>query len=218
MILFFDLDGPIIDVSLRYKILHRDLLERMGVTPMAPDFYWQRKCRRYTEAAILQEIGASELEPLYSRLRLELIEEDDYLKHDCLWPWTIPVLTTLATWQPLALVTVRSNRDALERQLTRLDLRRFFRIVLSEPAGDCVDKQKADMIRGYFVQESLPTRGHWIIGDTEADIGAGQLLGFTTVGICCGIRNKEFLSVMNPTHMLCDIRPLPDLVLGKDKV
>ena len=40
MIIFFDLDGPLLDVSQRYQNLHRDLLYGMGVTPLAPDTYW----------------------------------------------------------------------------------------------------------------------------------------------------------------------------------
>src|SRR5687768_14996422 len=112
MLLFFDLDGPLIDVSERYQILHRNLLEEMGVTPLAPAMYWQRKRKRFPEVTILKELGASEFEPLYSRRRLELIEADSYLAHDRLWPWTIPVLTTLAAHYALILVTVRSNREA----------------------------------------------------------------------------------------------------------
>src|SRR5262249_19700782 len=143
MIIFFDLDGPLLDVSERYQILHRDLLEGMGATPLAPDVYWQRKRQRYPESAILEELGVCELEPSYSRRRAEFIETDSYLAHDRLWPWTLPVLTTLTFHYALVLVTVRSKPEALERQLTHLNLRRFFKAVLSEPATDPVDAQKA---------------------------------------------------------------------------
>jgi phosphoglycolate phosphatase len=216
MIIFFDLDGPLLDVSERYQILHRDLLEGMGATPLAPNVYWQCKRRRSPEAAILQKVGASELEPLYSRRRLELIETDSYLAYDRLWPWTNPVLTVLAARYALVLVTVRSRREALERQLTRLNLRRFFKAVLTEPAADPVDAQKSRLIRDYVSQQALPARGSWIIGDTEADIGAGQALGLTTVAVRCGIRDDEQLARMNPTYLIDDIRALPDLMARKD--
>jgi phosphoglycolate phosphatase len=215
MVIFFDLDGPLLDVSERYQILHRDLLEGMGVTPLAPNVYWQRKRQRCPEAAILKELRVSELEPLYSGRRLELIETDTYLAHDRLWPWTSSVLTTLTARYALILVTVRSKRDALERQLTRLSLRRFFRAVLSEPATDAVDAQKSRLIRHYLSQQHRPTSGSWIIGDTEADIGAGRLLGLTTVAVRCGIRDDEQLARMNPTYLIDDIRTLPDLILRK---
>jgi phosphoglycolate phosphatase-like HAD superfamily hydrolase len=215
MIIFFDLDGPLLDVSERYQILHRDLLEAMGAAPLAPHVYWQRKRWRCPEAAILAALGVSELEPSYSRQRLELIETDSYLAHDRLWPWTRPVLTTLTARYTLVLVTVRSNREALERQLTRVDLRRFFKAVLSEPATDPVDAQKSRLIRHYLSEQDLPSRESWIIGDTEADIGAGRLLELTTVAVRCGIRDEEWLARMNPTYLIDDIRALPTLMSRK---
>ena len=217
MILFFDLDGPLLDVSQRYSILHRDLLERLGVSALSPEVYWQRKRQRCSEAAMLKELGASELEPFYTFRRLELIETESYMAHDHVWPWTISILSDLVACYPLILVTTRSKREALERQLTRLGLRRFFNAVLSEPASDPVDGQKARLIQDYLAGQRLPTRGHWVIGDTEADIGAGHLLGFITVGVRCGIRDDEHLVKMKPTYLIDDIRALPDLVLRKDE-
>ena len=218
MIIFFDLDGPLLDVAPRYKILHRNLLEGTGVTAMDSELYWERKRNRETEAAILEEIGASDIQPLYSSRRLNLIEQDGYLEHDCPWLWTDCVLGTIAAYYPLVLVTVRSNTEALHRQLARLNLRHFFDAVLSEAAVDPVDEQKARLIRDYLSQQSLPERGHWIIGDTEADIGAGQLLGLITVAVCCGIRDREHLAKLNPIYLIEDIRSLPALILGKGQV
>src|SRR5687767_3709857 len=123
--LFFDLDGPLVDVAQRYQTLHCDLLKESTVLPLDPGIYWQYKRQRWPEAAILKQLGASAIEPLYTRRRLELIETDAYLDIDQRWPWTALVLTVLARWYPLILVTLRSNRDALKRQLARLDLNRF---------------------------------------------------------------------------------------------
>jgi phosphoglycolate phosphatase-like HAD superfamily hydrolase len=111
---------------------------------------------------------------------------------------------------------VRSNREALERQLTRLKLRHFFKAVLTEPAADPADAQKARLIRRYGAQQDLLTYGSWIIGDTEADIGAGQLLGLTTVAVRCGIRDDGQLARMNPSYLIDDIRTLPDLISQRE--
>jgi phosphoglycolate phosphatase len=216
MIIFFDLDGPLLDVSERYQVLHRDVLEAMGVMPLAPAVYWQRKRQRCPEVAILRELGVAALEPAYNRRRLELIETDGYLAHDRLWPWTRPVLTTLAARYALVLVTVRSKREALERQLAHFEIRRFFQAVLSEPAADPVDAQKARLIRHYLSEQPLSNQRAWIIGDTEADIGAGRLLGLTTVAVRCGIRSDEQLARLHPTYLIDDIRALPDLMSRPD--
>ena len=46
MILFFDLDGPLLDVSHRYVALHHDLLYAHGWTGMEARRYWAGKRAR----------------------------------------------------------------------------------------------------------------------------------------------------------------------------
>ena len=55
MILFFDLDGPILDVSHRYVRLHQDLLRPHGHAGMDPAVYWARKRARRSEDDVLAE-------------------------------------------------------------------------------------------------------------------------------------------------------------------
>src|SRR5262245_4474191 len=101
MIIFIDLDGPILDVSPRYVALHRDLLRALGARGMAGDLYWRRKRARIPEERILEELGASEHIADYLRRRLELIETRDYLVHDRCWPWAESTLSGLSTQGPL---------------------------------------------------------------------------------------------------------------------
>jgi len=48
-----------------------------------------------------------------------------------------------------------------------------------------------------------------MVGDTEADIGAGKLTGLRTAAVLSGIRNREFLLQAQPDSLLNDIRELP---------
>jgi phosphoglycolate phosphatase-like HAD superfamily hydrolase len=148
----------------------------------------------------------------YSRLRLEWIETPQYLIHDRPWPWTHTVLSRLSAAHPLVLVTARSRRKFLWEQLAHLQLDAFFHEVLSTPAGRHVDQQKAALIRDYLERHKLPTHRHWMIGDTEADIGAGRRLGLRVAAILSGIRNRELLLRTNPDCLLNDIRELPWIV------
>jgi phosphoglycolate phosphatase len=208
MILFFDLDGPLLDVSPRYIALHRALLGESG---MAGPAYWERKRAACPEEAILVEIGALDRPP-YLRRRLELIETAEYLAFDRPWPWAHAILTRLSAAHPLVLVTARSRRPLLLEQLDRLGLAHFFHEVLSTAAGRRVDEQKAALMRDYLDRHGLPHEGHAIIGDTEADIGAGRLLGLRTVAVLSGIRNRELLLRAEPDYLLDDIRELPLIV------
>jgi phosphoglycolate phosphatase-like HAD superfamily hydrolase len=209
MTLFLDLDGPLLDVAPRYVALHHHLLAEAGRTGLPRELYWRRKRARVTEERILQELGASEHAPWYLRRRKELIESPEFLAYDRGWPWVEQALTDLAGLCELVLVTVRSHRAALLAELERLGLVRFFREVLSVPAEERVDQQKAGLITDYLLRHhQRPQRGG-MVGDTEADIGAGRLAGLFTVGVLCGIRDRMHLAGACPGLLLDDIRGLP---------
>lgn len=209
--LFFDLDGPLLDVSARYAALHRDLLRAVGLRGMTADRYWERKRARVPEEEILRELGVLNRAPDYLRQRLDRVESPDYLVLDRPWPWTHEVLGHLARRYPLVLVTVRSNHLLLLEQLDRLDLVAFFHEVLSEPARRGVDKQKARLVIKYLRRHQRPAEG-WMVGDTEADVGAGQIVGLRTAAVRTGIRSDELLQLAAPDHVLNDIRELPALL------
>jgi phosphoglycolate phosphatase len=163
------------------------------------------------EEEILRELGAIGQAPNYLRQRLDRVETSDYLVLDRPWPWTHEVLARLASRYPLVLVTARSSRLLLLEQLDRLELMAFFHEVLSEPARRGVDKQKARLISDYLRRHERPADG-WMIGDTEADISAGQLVGLRTAAVQTGIRTPELLQQASPDNLLKDIREVPVLL------
>jgi phosphoglycolate phosphatase len=209
--IFFDLDGPLLDVSARYASLHRDLLGAVGLRGMTADRYWERKRSRVPEEEILRELGVLSQAPDYLRQRLDRVESPEYLMLDRPWPWTHEILGLLARRYPLVLVTARSSHLLLLEQLDRLDLIAFFHEVLSEPARRGVDKQKARLIGNYLRRHERPADG-WMTGDTEADVGAGHLVGLRTAAVRTGIRTAELLQLASPDYMINDIRELPALL------
>jgi phosphoglycolate phosphatase len=210
-VLFFDLDGPLLDVSARYAALHRDLLAEAGLQGLPAGTYWQRKRALRPEESILAEVGASAHAAWYAPRRLERIETPPYLAHDRPWPWAHAVLRRLSG-RPLVLVTARACRALLLEQLERLKLTPFFDEVLSEPAGRRVDEQKAALIRDYLARHDRTPAGGWMVGDTEADVGAGRLVGLRTAAVLSGIRSRELLLRAGPDCLLDDIRELPLIV------
>jgi phosphoglycolate phosphatase len=212
MILFFDLDGPILDVSHRYVLLHQTLLLPHGHGGMDPAKYWDRKRARRSEDDILAELGVGHLSGIYGPERLRLIETAEWLTHDRCWPWSLECLGELAKRATLVMVTARADRAALLVQLDALGLRPEFHEILSEPGGDRVDLQKAALIADYLKRHELDADGSWMIGDTEADIGAGKHVGLRTAGVLTGIRDAKHLRRAKPDHLLDDIRGLAELV------
>jgi phosphoglycolate phosphatase-like HAD superfamily hydrolase len=210
-IVFFDLDGPLLDVSGRYVALHQEILSELGLRGLPGPTYWQRKRARCPEEAILAEVGATACAHAYVRCRLALIETPEYLAHDRTWPWTHNTLALLSAARPLVLVTARANRPLLLEQLDKLRLAPFFHEVLSTPAGKRVDEQKAALIRDYLARHGHVRGNHWMVGDTEADVGAGRLTGLRTAAVLSGIRDREFLIRAEPDCLLNDIRELTSL-------
>jgi len=212
MILFFDLDGPLLDVSPRYHALHRDLADECGFAAMDPDRYWAAKRARRSEEEILAELGASNAHPRYAASRLDRIETPRYVQHDRCWPWAIECLTTLGRHVGLVMVTARAQRDLLMEQLDALDLRRHFEAILSEAGGDRVDLQKSALIRAYLERRGLAPEGHWMIGDTEADVFAGRHAGIRTIAVLSGIRDETHLRRAEPDFLVPDIRVVPTML------
>lgn len=212
MILFFDLDGPLLDVSPRYIALHRDLADECGFVPMESDRYWDAKRARWSEEEILAAIGASQAHPRYAAARLERIETPRYLQHDRRWPWAIECLAQLGRHAGLVMVTARARRDRLLEQLDALDLRRHFDAILSEAGGDRVDLQKSALIRDYLARRGLANEGHWMVGDTEADVSAGKHASLRTIAVLSGIRDETHLRKAEPDFLVPDIRVVPTIL------
>jgi len=208
MLLFFDLDGPLLDVSPRYITLHGDLLNEVEMKGMAGELYWRNKRARVPEERILSDLGAFEHARHYLRRRRELIETPEYLVYDRCWPWVEEVLTKLAIQHDLVLVTVRTHRPALLEELDRLNMTRFFREVLSEPSEHNVARQKADLIEDFLQRHRQLPQGNWMVGDTEVDIDAGRIVGLRTAAVLCGIRDWERLAGAKPDVLMDDIREL----------
>jgi phosphoglycolate phosphatase len=206
-VLFFDLDGPILDVRPRYVAVCRELVADCGVSDVDAIDYWRRKRAAEPEERILFDL-VGDRAAIVAQRRLARIETMPYLAHDQPWPWAISVLTTLAERHSLVMVTARAQRSLLMDQLTRFDLLRLFREILSAPAGNNVGEQKAGLIRDYLKRCGLSPQGHWMIGDTEADVDAGKQMGLKTVAILSGIRDEEHLRAAEPDHLLNDIREL----------
>jgi phosphoglycolate phosphatase-like HAD superfamily hydrolase len=212
MILFFDLDGPLLDVSRRYVTLHRDLLRELGVAAMDADRYWECKRALISEEAILAELGIERHAVQYAPRRLDLIESATYLRHDRCWPWTLGCLTRLSQHATLVMVTARGKRVALLRQLDDLGLTTFFDEILSERGVNRVDLQKAALIGDYLRRHERVGAGSWMVGDTEADVRAGKLAGLKTVAVLSGIRDEAHLRLAEPHHLLNSIEELADLL------
>jgi phosphoglycolate phosphatase-like HAD superfamily hydrolase len=197
-LLIFDLDGPILDVSEKYYRLYCDIVREYGGLAISKDDYWICKRQRIPETIILQRSGLTGSETDFQILRKERIESEPYLAHDRVWPEAITMLTELAEFHSLYLVTLRHDRASLIHELDRLKLRSYFQIVFSAPSDSSAHEHsetKVQLVREVFPADSFTG---WFIGDTATDILAGKKLGINTVAVSYGIRTPAEFEILVP--------------------
>lgn len=206
MILFVDLDGPILDVSERYFAVHQQVLEGLGGRSQASKMdYWRLKREAVSLEVLLRRTGNDDV-PIekYRERWLRSIESEQVLSLDKVIDGS---KDQLSLWRPsdVVLVTLRQRQDLLQRQLSRLGLRPFFGTVL------CGDPRVAQgwETKSQLVQSTgLGCAMGVIVGDTEVDIRCGKQCGFLTIGVLSGIRNEERLKLEEPDYIIAGIRDL----------
>lgn len=200
-IIFIDLDGTIIDASLRLYHLHEDILKLSGfMTPYSREEYLALKRKKTPEREIISFIP-KHYQDFYLQQRGKYMEDWAYLEQDILFSWSKAALEQLRRHNTLILCTRRKKADFLVRQLQHLGLNDLFH--------DCIISfdQKEEMIKRHPL--FLPQKAV-IIGDTEADIETGKLLGIKTVAVLSGYRSKEFLENYHPDLIIENIGELID--------
>ena len=160
-------------------------------------------------AALMQLMGLTERKknpfPVSEILQdQELIETIPFLKYDRIIPGADRSLKHLAEKHQLILVTLRNSRGALDWELEYMDIRRYFREVLSTNSVNVHDysRLKASLIESTF---NALDPAEIIVGDTETDILTGQELGIRTVAVLSGMRTESVLQEVGPTFVLKDL-------------
>ncbi|WP_416675853.1 HAD family hydrolase [Egbenema bharatensis] len=223
---FCDFDGPIVDVSDRYYSTYQQGLsevksiyeaegEILPLVMLSKAQFWQMKQERTPdpEIALRSGLRGQQIERFLQRVR-QIVNQPDLLHRDQLQPgvrWALSLLQ--ARGMRLVLVTLRCQQQA-ESILQHYGLIQFF----SEIYGS--DNQQA----AYFNQADHKTQllktaiaswqssvrfpeaaSAWMIGDTEADILAGQATDIPTIALTCGIRSQNYLQRFQPTHIHADL-------------
>ncbi len=200
-VIFFDLDGTLLDIRQRFHQLHTDCLTQLDGTPLPLDLYWQLKQAKTSEADILKVNHNEDLLPAYEAMRKERIEAAGYLQMDDYWDGMTFYLDSLGRKFDLAIVTLRNDPSTLAWQVEHLGLDDFFPAILFPEPGDQSSvrhETKVAMVRRHFGDRPL---SGWFIGDTEVDILAGRALGLKTCAVTFGLRNAEVMSALQPDFL-----------------
>lgn len=214
MKIYFDYDGPILDVRKRSWVVHSRVIDELG-GKLFGDWlrHWGQKQERTKKAIILEECGLDpSLEKKYLQRYIELIEQEDALVTDRLIRGVKTVLDDLSKKHTLILITLRKNTATAMLQIKKFHIDTYFSTLLvsGENAGENTFDAKTRMIK-----EEAHTSGELgslLVGDTEGEIVAAKNLGIPSVAVLGGIRSKNYLQSYDPDYMISHIRELPAIL------
>jgi phosphoglycolate phosphatase len=205
--LVFDLDGTLLDVSTRHHHVYSTVCTSLGGEPLTRAAYWHLKRQHTPWTAILEQSGLIDADvPAFEASFAALIEVPDSLGFDQLFPETIHVLTRLAATYRCSLVSLRSSPTALRAQLAVFALTPFFDAIEMGPADGDPAFQKARLIRRTVPDDDPAV----VIGDTETDVAAAKALGYLSIAVCSGIRDRDVLAREAPAYLVEDISAVED--------
>jgi phosphoglycolate phosphatase-like HAD superfamily hydrolase len=193
----------LLDVSARHHHVYSTVCESFGANALDRATYWRLKRVR---AGWPQILAASGLEPeRFEAFEAEFdaqVELPANLGFDTLFPATLPLLTKVAVHHVCVLVAMRASAPALRAELGVLSLRPFFEATETAAGkGEPAFKVRAGLIRK-MVAEDTPAI---VIGDTEADVMAASSLGYRSIAVCSGFRERDILEQQEPTYLVDDL-------------
>lgn len=207
--IFFDLDGPILDVAPKFYRIYTDLFAAHGQAVLSAQEYWECKRHKIPEPQIVAKTAPAEFAEVYIPERLKVIENIEYLQYDEIIEGAVAVLESLQKRHELVLVTLRNRRANLMWELKHFDLEKHFAAILTKENNHGDFQIKLELIRQYV---GAAAASGMMVGDTESDVKAGQLLGLRTVAVTGGIRTKEFLQALGPDHIIDSMHQLLPIV------
>ncbi|MBD2093681.1 HAD family hydrolase [Trichocoleus sp. FACHB-591] len=222
---FCDFDGPIIDVSERYYSTYQLGLadtqatyQAQGTTLpiqlLSKEQFWQMKQDRVPDVEIAMRSGLvqqSQIDVFLQRVG-QIVNQPTLLQKDRLQPgvrWALKLLHTKGI--RLVLVTLRCQQQATQI-LQEYGLADLFSGIYGADNDQAAYQNYADYKTQLLVKAALEQglrgdlgQSSWMIGDTEADILAGQALEIPTIALTCGIRSRRYLERLQPTCILSDL-------------
>jgi phosphoglycolate phosphatase len=224
---FCDFDGPIVDVSDRYystyhlaltdtaefyRELSSQLFGQSQLNVLTKAQFWQMKQDRVLDREIASQSGLDEDQiDFFLQRVVEIVNSANLLEQDTIQPgvtWALGLLRSQGC--NLILVTLR-DRDEAINILEQHGLRPLFTGIYGtnnrQAAYQNYAELKTQLLRTAMREHRITPIGSdsWMIGDTEADVLAGQSMGISTIALTCGIRSQQQLSHLNPTSIKADL-------------
>jgi phosphoglycolate phosphatase-like HAD superfamily hydrolase len=221
---FCDFDGPLVDVSNRYyKTYQLGLADTQAsyqakgiilpIHRLEKQQFWNMKQNRVPDVEIAMRSGlrGEQIDFFLGRV-IEIVNQPVLLREDRLQAgvsWALALLHSQGV--QLVLVTLRCETQATQI-LRNHGLTRLFSGIYGTADRDAAYQNQAELktqlLAKALAEQSLLVErpiSAWMVGDTEADIIAGQALSLPTIALTCGIRSQAYLKQFQPTRIHNDL-------------
>lgn len=218
MTIFCDFDGPIVDVSDRYystyqlgladtQAIYQAQGKNLPIHILSKVQFWKMKQDRVPDIEIAMRSGLhqEQIEIFLQRVN-EIVNQPTLLCKDRLQPgvqWALALLHSQGA--RLVLVTLRCETQATQI-LQNYGLARLFSRICGTKDQHAAywnnTQQKIQLLAQVLTEQKeqgFHPEAAWMIGDTEADILAGQSVEIPTIALVCGIRSYKKLEQFSPT-------------------
>ncbi|MGB3292705.1 MAG: HAD hydrolase-like protein [Phormidesmis sp.] len=220
-VVFCDFDGPIVDVSERYyqtylkgllavaQMQHPSALGSLKLQPLSKPQFWQMKQDRVADAeiAVLSGLPDDLFKPFMQQVE-RIVNHPSLLQWDCIQPTAQTALAYLKQCNlRLVLVTLRHPRqvqDFLQTQGLAHWVDAVYGATDIKAAYANRVAHKCELLAAAIAQQTAQgylTEGSWMIGDTEADVLAGQAMELSTAALSCGVRSEAYLQQLAPSDV-----------------
>jgi len=220
-LLFCDFDGPIVNVAPRYYATYHLCLRRLqqgyrrrgdplDCRCLSPAQFWTFKQNRVPDRQIAHWSGLSgaTIDEFLQLVQRE-VNGAALLHHDQVQPWVqeafgllqqMGIRVVVVTLRPPHQVRQFLRHHHLEGHIADL----FGMGQAAAAYANQADHKVERLASAIEAQRRLgyDPAGAWMVGDTEADILAGQAAGLETVALTCGIRSASYLQRFRPTRTL----------------
>lgn len=220
-VIFCDFDGPIVDVSERYYRTYRlglstlqashqkNYAEALPLQILSKNQFWWMKRNRVadTDIAIRSGVPLALVEFFLQQVQ-RIVNHPHLLQWDALQPGADRAICQLKRMGiRLVLVTLRHPRQ-VQIFLQAHDLSQHIDEIFGASDINAAHLNRAEqkvalLERAIAAQhnQGYQTTPTFMIGDTEADIIAGQRAGIATVAVTDGIRSHDYLERYQPTSI-----------------
>lgn len=181
-VIYLDLDGTLLDSSYRHELLLSDILEEMNIRCTLENYLsFKREGFSTRDYLIMKKI--SNVDYIINEW-IARIENEEYLKHDSLYPGIEIFLKDFSRKYSLKLLTARKEKERLTSGAVFKTISKYFmEVIIVNP--NHASKEKAKVL----MQDRDAV---CFIGDTESDYEASNAAEVIFLATTYGFRSKKF--------------------------